>query len=185
MAGLAGSGLALAVRSGAATAQDGADARATHPIVGAWMSVNPGAPPTLSPVIFSADGTFLVAYPPNYLDPALGVVFQGPAVGVWEPAGVRSVRLSFVQSLSDASGAYIGTFALDGGAPEVSEDGESYVDLGATAKFTLRDAANQVIMEIGGGQGEAPATPPVRGNRIRLGDPGVPPATPAAATPAG
>nr|MBA2598076.1 hypothetical protein [Chloroflexia bacterium] len=31
---------------------------ANHPIVGAWLLMNPGDPPSPSPMIFSADGTF-------------------------------------------------------------------------------------------------------------------------------
>jgi hypothetical protein len=184
LAGLgAGSlGLALTARSG--VAQDAAaDAMANHPIVGAWLTMNPGDPPSASPVSFTADGVMTVAWAPSYVDPQLGTVFQGTAIGAWEPTGERSIRFTIVQALSDADGAYLGTFTLEG-YPEVSEDGRTFLDDGTRAKATVRDANNTVTFEAGGGEGEAPMTPPVPARRIQAGDAGFPEGTPTAGTPA-
>ncbi len=143
--------------------------------------MNPGNPPSASPVSFTADGIMTVAYAPSYIDPELGLTFQGAAIGTWEPTGERSIRFTFVQALSNAAGAYLGTFTLDG-YPEVSEDGQTFVDKGMLARVTIRDATNAITMQAGGGQGEDPITPPVHARRIQVGDPGFPIAS--AATPA-
>jgi hypothetical protein len=155
---------------------------ASHPIVGAWLVRNPTEPPTASPASFTADGIMTIAWVPSYVDPQLGTVFQATAIGAWEPAGERSIRFTVVQALSAGDGTYLGTFTLDGN-PEVSEDGLSFVDEGTTAKVTIRDADDRITFEAGGGEGEAPVTPPVHARRIRFGDPGFPAGTPTAGTP--
>lgn len=163
-------------------AQDASNAMAEHPIVGAWLTMNPGDPPSASPVSFTADGIMTVAYAPSYIDPELGLTFQGTAIGAWEPTGERSIRFTFVQALSDTDGNYLGTFTLDG-YPEVSEDGLAFVDEGTMARVTIRDANNVITVQAGGGQGEEPITPPVHARRIQVGNPGFPDVA-AAATPA-
>ena len=155
------------------------DVMAAHPIIGAWLSMNPGDPPSASPVSFTADGIMTVAWAPSYIDPQFGAVFQATAIGSWEPTGERSIRFTIVQALSDGDGTYRGTFTLNG-FPEVSEDGLSFVDEGTKASVTVRDATNAVVFEAGG-EGEEPITPPVHARRIRAGDPGFP--APTAATP--
>ena len=40
----------------------------------------------------------------------LGLTFQGPALGVWEATEDRSGHFTVIQALSDADGAYVGTF---------------------------------------------------------------------------
>jgi hypothetical protein len=170
-------------RSRPAAAQEAtAEARARHPIVGAWLSRNPTNPPTASPASFTADGIMTVSWAPSYIDPQLGAVFQGTAIGTWEPTGERSIRFLIVQALSDADGTYLGTFTLEG-APVVSEDGLSFVDDGTTARATVRDAEDRITFQAGGGEGEAPITPPVHARRITMSDAGFPLATPTAGTP--
>ncbi len=157
---------------------------AEHPIVGAWLVMNPGDPPNASPAIFSADGTLTVAYVPSYLQPEGGVVLQGTAIGVWEPTGERGVHLTYVQALSDVDGTYLGTFTLDA-YPEVSDDGQSFLDDGTQVRFTFRDANNTIVQEVGGGGDAQAATPQVHARRMQVGDPGFPEAMPAASTPTG
>jgi hypothetical protein len=157
---------------------------ADHPIVGAWLLMNPGDPPSPSPMIFSADGTFSATGVPSYIDPQRGVVFGSSTMGVWEPTGERSVHVTWVQVLSDGNGTYLGTFTLDG-YPEVSADGQSWDDEGTQVHFTIRDASNAIVMEAGGGNGAEPATPPVHAIRMQVGNPGFPEGTPAAGTPTG
>lgn len=144
--------------------------------------MNPGDPPRASGVSFTADGIMTVSDAPSYVAPEFGVAFGGASIGTWEPTGERSIRFTLVQPLSDAAGAYLGTFNLDG-YPEVSEDGLSFVDEGTIAKVTIRDANNAIILQAGGGGGEPPMTPPVHARRIRIGDPGFPVEGPLAATP--
>src|SRR5215204_5505512 len=148
-----------------ATAQEATpSALASHPIVGAWMIMNPGNPPNASPAIFSADGTFSAAGAPSAIDPQRGVVLGSPVIGVWEPTGERSVHVTWVQVLSDGNGTYLGTFTLDG-YPEVSADGLSWDDPGTQVHFTIRDASNAIVMQVG--------------------NPGFPEGTPMAGTPTG
>ena len=118
------------------------------------------------------------ASPPNYVDPQLGLTFQGSAIGVWEPTGARSVHCTLVQPLSAPDGTYLGTFTLDA-YPEASEDGESFFDDGTKVHVTIRDATNTITLEVGG-EGEA-VTPPVHAQRMHVGNPGFP--APTAATP--
>jgi hypothetical protein len=165
-------------------AQDAGSEMATHPIIGVWLTMNPGDPPHASPVSFTADGIMTVAFAPSYVDPGLGVTFQGTAIGVWEPTGERSIQFLFVQALSDVDGTYLGTFTLEG-YPEVSEDGLTFVDEGTMARVTVRDANNVITMQAGGGQGAAPITPPVHARRMQIANPGFPEATPVAGTPTG
>jgi hypothetical protein len=117
---------------------------ASHPIVGAWLVVTP-APP--SPAIFTADGFIINGTPANYVDPDHGVVFQGVALGAWEPLGERQVHLSFTQTLTDADGAFLGTFTVDG-HPMVSEDGQTFTDNTPDARLVFRDASNTVVSDV-------------------------------------
>ena len=141
------------------TAQEAGSEMASHPIVGAWLAMNPGNPPNATPSIFAADGTVTIAPVPSYLDPDLGLTLQGGGIGVWEPTGERSIHFTLVQALSAVDGTYLGTFTTDG-SPEVSEDGQSFLDDGTQDYFNLRDASNTIIVEAGGGNGAAAATPP-------------------------
>jgi hypothetical protein len=155
-AALAGLGIATVGVRGVrlAAAQSPEPERAVHPIVGAWLTMNPGDPPSASPVSFTADGIMTVAYAPSFVDPDQGVLLQGPAIGSWEPTGDRSIRFTFVQALSNLDGTYRGTFTLNG-FPVVSDDGLSFVDDGTQASVILRDAANAIVFQAGGGQGAA------------------------------
>jgi hypothetical protein len=138
---------------------------------------DPADPPFAAPSFFNADGTVLLVFPPIAAGPQ-GVQFQSNAAGVWEADGERTGHFTAVQSLADADGNSLGTVTIDG-HPEVSEDGQSFVDADPRSTVTIRDAAGAVVME-------APAVGerPVTATRMAPGAPGFP-ATPAAGTPTG
>jgi hypothetical protein len=165
------------------TAQEATpSALANHPIVGAWLVMDPSDPLNTRPAIFAADGTLTVGYvPAGYLQRERGVVLQGTAIGVWEPTGERSVHLTYVQSLSDLNGAYLGTLTRDA-YPEVSDDGQSFLDDGTRVHITFRDATNTIVNEVGGDSAEA-ATRQVHAIRMQVGNPGFPEGIPMAGTP--
>lgn len=174
---------ALAV-SRTSTAQEATpSARASHPIVGAWLVMNPSEPLNARPAIFAADGTLTVGYVPSYADPVRGAVLQGTAIGVWEPTGELSVHMTYVQALSDQSGTYLGTLTRDA-YPEVSDDGQSFRDDGTQVHITVRDGANTIVNGASGGGAEA-ATRQVHAVRMRIGNPGFLEATPVSGTPTG
>ena len=159
-----------------ATAQEATpDTLANHPLVGTWAAMTPGG---VVPQTHHADGSLIAAFPPNYVDPVLGLTFQGPALGQWESTGVRSGRFTFIQALSDAEGAYVGTFQLAADI-ETSEDGQSWSGTNE-ARAIMRDAGNAVIFDE-----VLPFDTPVMGIRIGATIESVvlPVATPMAATP--
>jgi hypothetical protein len=173
---------ALAI-SRSTTAQEAPpSAMANHPIVGAWLVMDPSDPLNTRRAIFAADGTLTVAYVPSYTDPERGVVLQGTAIGVWEPSGERSVHLTYVQAISDLHGTYLGTVTRDA-YPEVSEDGRSFLDDGTQVHITFRDAANTIVNEAKGGGGAEAAERQVHAMRMQVANPGFPEATPVAGTP--
>jgi hypothetical protein len=150
-------------------------ALAEHPLVGTWAAMTPGG---VVPQIHGPDGSIIVAFPPNYVDPVLGLTFQGPALGRWESTGARSGRLTFLQALSDAAGVYVGSFLLAGDI-EASEDGQTWSGTDE-ARIVVRDASNAIIFDQ-----VAPMDPPVTATRIGATIESVvlpevtPPATPA------
>jgi hypothetical protein len=172
LAGLGAGGLALAARG--AVAQDASTERAGHPIVGAWLTIS--QPPPAIPSIFAADGTVTIAYPPNYVDPTLGLTFQGPMLGAWEPISERGIHFSAIQALTDADGTYVGTFTLEG-HPLVDADGQTFSDNTPDARVILRDATNAILSE-------ATLAAGVVAVRITPGSLIFPEGTPVAATPA-
>lgn len=157
-------------------------ALANHPIVGAWLVMNPSDPLNTRPALFAADGTLTVGYvPASYREPERSVLLQRTAIGVWEPSGERSVHLTYVQALSDLNGAYLGTLTRDA-YPEVSDDGQSFRDDGTQVRITVRDAANTIVNDASGGGAEA-ATRQVHARRMQVGNPDFPEAPPVAGTP--
>lgn len=138
-------------------AEDGAGALAEHPLVGAWAVATTGG---VVPQTHGPDGSFIAAFPPNYVDPALGLIFQGPGLGRWESTGARSGRFTFLQALSDAAGAYAGTFQLAADL-EASEDGQTWAGTGGGAHIVVRDAAYAVTLDQ-----MFPIDPPVTATRM-------------------
>ncbi len=124
-------------------AQEGGDDLANHPLVGTWAVMTPGG---VVPQTHGSDGSFIAAFPPNYVDPALGLTFQGPALGRWESTGARGGRFTFLQALSDDAGANVGTFQLAADL-EASEDGQTWAATTTAARVIMRDAGNAVIFD--------------------------------------
>jgi len=152
------------------------EALAGHPLVGTWAVMTPGG---VVPQTHGPDGSVIVAFPPNYVDPVLGLTFQGPALGRWESTGARSGRLTFLQALSDASGGYVGTFQLAADL-ETSEDGQSWTGTGPGPHIVVRDATNTATLDQ-----VMPIDPPVTATRIgaTIESVVIPVATPMAGTP--
>ena len=142
------SGLAGAITSAFAVgrttmAQEATPAAlAGHPLAGTWAVMTPGG---VVPQTHHADGSLIAAFPPNYVDPVLGLTFQGPALGQWESTGERTGRFTFIQALSDDAGTYIGTFQL-ADELEASEDGQSWSGSNE-AHIVVRDAANAITVD--------------------------------------
>jgi len=156
LAGLGATGLGLALASSATAQEASLSDLAGHPLTGTWAALTPGG---VVPQIHGADGSIITAFPPNYVDPALGLTFQGPALGQWEADGERTGHFTFIQALSDANGTYVGTFQL-ADELEVSADGQTWS--GATsAHIIVRDAANNVLVDE-----EFSLDSPVTGTRI-------------------
>jgi len=176
LAGLstAGLGLALTTPRRHASAQ-GTDDLAGHPLAGTWAVMTPGG---IVPQIHGADGSLIAAFPPSYVDPALGLTFQGPALGRWGADGERTGHLTFIQALSDPDGTYTGTFQL-ADELEVSADGQAWSG-STSAHIIVRDAANNVLVDE-----EIPFDSPVTATRIGATIESVvlPTGTPTAATP--
>jgi hypothetical protein len=173
-AALAGS-LGLGGRVDHAGAQEATpDARASHPIVGAWMVTTPIGPAL---AVFSADGTNVQGVPTAQAGPQ-GVTFTGAQVGTWEPTGPRGIHFTGVQLHTDANGTFTGTVTIDG-HPRVSEDGQTIIDDAPETTVTVRDATGNVVDVIPG-----PPAPPATGVRMAVGAPGFPAGTPTAGTPA-
>ncbi len=172
--GAGGLGLALAAPGRRASAQEGGGDPARHPLAGTWLVDTPEG---LSPATFAADGSVVLGVPPSYVDPQLGLAFQGPALGTWEPDGERRGHFTVVQALSDANGTYLGTFLFEG-YPEVSADGQTFGG-DTPQRVVVRDAANNVVMDQ-----VISIEPPVTATRIGATIESVVfPATPDAATP--
>jgi hypothetical protein len=173
--GAGGIGAALAARGRVAAAQEvQSDAMANHPIVGAWMVTTPTGPAL---AVFSADGTNIQGVSTTQAGPQ-GVTFTGAQVGTWEPVDERRVHFTGVQLLTDATGAFVGSVTIDG-HPQVSDDGQSFIDDAPETTITIRDAANTVRDVIN----PFPGGPPATGVRMGVGAPGFPEGMPAAGTP--
>ena len=131
----------------ATTAQEATPAAlANHPLVGTWAVITPGG---VVPQTHHADGSIIAAFPPNFVDPDLGLTFQGSALGQWESTGERSGRFTFIQAFSDGAGAYVGTFQLTAEL-EASEDGQSWSGTKAgtnEARIIVRDASNAITVD--------------------------------------
>ena len=174
-AGSLGAALALAGRPAAAQGTD----LAGHPLAGAWLAManppRPEDPPSAVPSFFNADGTVVLLFPPVAAGPQ-GPGFQSAVGGTWEADGDRRGHFTAVQALADADGAYLGTVTIDG-HPEVSEDGEGFVDADPRSTVTIRDAAGAVVQQV-----PAITDRPVTARRMAPGRPGFPEVGAGAAT---
>jgi hypothetical protein len=166
--------LGLNGRFDRAAAQEAPPDLAGHPLTGTWLAMAnpplPEDPQFAAPSLFAADGTVLLLFPATQRGPN-GPVFQSSYVGVWEADGERRGHFTATQSLSDAEGTFLGTVTVDG-FPEVSEDGETFVDDGSRVTVTMRDAAGAIVNQMAP-PGE-PVGRPVTAVRMGIGAPGFP-----------
>ncbi len=68
---------------------------ADHPLTGVWL-VNTGM--DFTPTTFNADGSATFGYASNYVDPVVGLTFQGPGLAAWEPVDEQTGRFSMFQA---------------------------------------------------------------------------------------
>ena len=157
---------------------------ATHPLTGVWLAMAnpplPGAPQVPAPSFFGADGTVLLMFPLTQQG-AQGVQVNSPYMGTWEADSERRGHFTAVQLLSDADGTFLGSVTVDG-YPEVSEDGQTFIDDNSRVTVTIRDATGALL-----NQGPGAGARPVTAIRMAPGAPGFPDglsvATPLAGTP--
>jgi hypothetical protein len=181
-------GAALLGHASRAPAHQETSPLADHPLTGTWLAManqTPGAPQVPAPSHFGADGSVLLVFPLTHVG-MQGVEFSSPYLGTWEAESDRRGHFTATQLLSDRSGAFLGSVTVDG-YPEVSEDGQRFIDHGARVTLTIRDAAGVVVEQLSG-----VGAPPVTGIRMAPGAPGFPdglpagtpmPGTPLAGTP--
>jgi hypothetical protein len=171
----AGLGMALAAtRTASAQETD----LASHPMVGAWLvRTLDGA---VGPGYFHPDGTFVHSSSPVSLGPDGTVISMSPQNGVWEPdpENERGVHFTSIQSTFDMTGAYTGTWTIDG-YPSANDDGATFSDDWARSTVTIRDASNAVITVLGN-DGSLPV---IAGVRMHVGEPVFPESGTTGATP--
>jgi hypothetical protein len=178
IAALTGTGLGIALAATRTAAAQDTDL-ANHPMVGTWLVRTPDG--SVGVNYCRPDGTFMHTGSP--LTPAADgtVTYQSAQNGVWEPDPEieRGIHFVSIQGMFDPTGAYIGTFIVDG-YPGVSEDGQSMGDDWAKTFITIRDANDEVIEVVRPGETGAP---PIAGVRLTPGELTFPPLHAPAATP--
>lgn len=175
-------GVALGASTGLRRAGAQDMSLADHPLTGMWLAMaNPSLledPQFPAPSLFGADGTVVLIMPSAGKGPD-GIEFASDLVGVWEAETDRRGHFTAVQTLSGADGALIGSVTVDG-HPEVSEDGQSFVDDGSLVTVTVRDPMGAIVF-----QGPGGTERPVTARRMTPGSPGFPEDAGAAGTPTG
>jgi hypothetical protein len=112
----------------------------------------------------------LLVFPASQVGPQ-GAFFNAPVMGVWEPDSERRGHFTAIQLMSAADGTFLGSITIDG-YPEVSADGQSFIDDGSRVMVTIRDASGAIIDQVvPTGQ---PAGRPVTAVRMGVGMPGFP-----------
>jgi hypothetical protein len=133
---LTGAGAADRARAQDAAAVD----LATHPLTGTYRALTPQE---VVSVIFAADGSVTMGFPPISTEPVLGATFRGPALGTWEAAGERRGHFTVMQSLTDANGTYLGYLTFEG-HPTVFDNGVGFRDE-EPQRVVVHDAAGAVV----------------------------------------
>ncbi len=151
-----------------------------HPMVGTWLVRTPDGSVGVS--YMRADGTWMHSGSPLMAAPDGTLSYQSAQNGLWEPDPANEWGIHFVsiQSLFDPTGAYIGTWIIDG-YPSANEDGQTMGDDWAKSFITVRDANDEVVNVIR----DDGTTPPIIGVRMTLGELVFPPLHASAATPEG
>jgi hypothetical protein len=178
IAALTGAGLGMALATTRAAAAQDADL-ASHPMVGTWLVRTPDG--SLGINYCRPDGTWMHAGSPLGAPAPDGTLtYMSAQNGVWEPDPENEQGIHFVsiQAMFDASGAYTGTWIIDG-YPSVSDDGQSLGDDWSRSFITIRDANDEVVTEIR----DDGTTPHIAGVRLTPGELTFPPLHAPAATP--
>ena len=173
-AALGGAAGAAALGVVADPARARAASLADHPLTGTWLAMaNPPIaddPQFAAPSRFAADGSVLLVFPVTQTGPQ-GPMHGSPAMGVWEPDSDRRGRFTAVQPISAPDGTFLGTVTING-FPEVSEDGQTFIDDGSRATITMRDAAGAIVDQVV--PTGAPMGRPVTAVKMAVGAPGFP-----------
>lgn len=178
-----GIGFAMLAGRSPASAQVAQVDYSDHPLCGMWLALAnpqiPDDPQVYVPSLFTADGIVLLAFPIS-LRGRDGVDFISPTLGVWEPYDEQTGHFTVVQSVTDIDGNVRSVVTIDG-HPQVSDDGETFVDDGSLVTVTVRDAAGGVLAVV------PPATPSrsVTAVRMAVGLSGFPGNAPGDGTPVG
>ncbi len=181
LAGLGASGLTLiGHRIAGATGQAGGPL-ADHPLAGLWLAMSnpllPDSPQVPTPSLFGVDGSVHLYFGVTQAGPN-GVLFGTTAAGTWEADSDRRGRFTAVQVLSDSDGNFVGTVTING-FPEVSEDGQTFIEDFSRAIVVIRDATGAVVQT----QGPGADVEPITANKMGVGSPGFPEGTPESGTP--
>jgi hypothetical protein len=144
---------------------------AGHALVGRWLSLiglpsNPGMTVAV-PTFFAADGTAMMLFP-GAEAAKRGIEVRGVALGEWQPDNARSGHFTTVQVLSNLENGYTGTMTVDGHAM-LADDDMSFNVRTDDNVFTMRDAYNAITELL-----TASLSNPMRGVRMRAGNPGFP-----------
>lgn len=180
IAALTGAGLGIALASTRTAAAQETDL-ASHPMVGTWLVRTPDG--SLGVNFCWPDGRWMHAGSPLGAPAPDGMLtYISAQNGVWEPdpENDRGIHFVSVQAMFDASGAYTGTWIIDG-YPSVSDDGQTLSDDWSKSFITIRDANDEEIEVIRPGETGAP---PIAGVRLAPGELAFPPLHAPAATPA-
>jgi hypothetical protein len=178
IAAITGAGLGMALAATRSAGAQDADL-ANHSMVGTWLVRTPDGSLGVNYVL--PDGKWMHAGSPLGMPAPDGTItYQTGQNGVWEPdpENERGIHFASIQSLFDASGAYIGTFIIDG-YPSVNEDGQTLGDDWSRSFITIRDANDEVVNEIR----DDGTTPPIAGVRLTAGELVFPPLHAPGATP--
>ncbi|MFN8677670.1 MAG: hypothetical protein U0Z70_14940 [Thermomicrobiales bacterium] len=180
---LASAGAAAVGLTGLRPARAHDDDLAAHPLAGTWLAMaNPPLPddpqfPATS--LFASDGTVLLVFPASQTGPQ-GPFLSSAALGLWEAETDQRGSFTAVQIMSAPDGTLLGSVTIEG-HPEVSADGQTFIDDGSLATITMRDASGAIINQIvptGSPQGR-----PVTAVRMAVGVSGFPESPATDATP--
>lgn len=129
--------------------------------------------------LFASDGTVLLVFPASQTGPQ-GPFLSSAALGLWEAETDQRGSFTAVQIMSAPDGTLLGSVTIEG-HPEVSADGQTFIDDGSLATITMRDASGAIINQIvptGSPQGR-----PVTAVRMAVGVSGFPESPATDATP--
>jgi hypothetical protein len=104
----------------------------------------------------------LLVFPPTQVG-MQDVEFVSPCMGTWEADSEQRGHFTATPLLSDATGAFLGSVTVDG-YPEVSADGQTFIDDGSKVMVTIRDATGAIVQQLPGA-----GAPPVTGMRMAPG----------------